>query len=89
MVPFTDNPNAPNIIGKTPIYVAAQNGHAKIVKMLAPLTENPNAPDIYGVTPISIAKNAEIRNILDSFNTSRKRKSEQSMKTSVKQFKKS
>ena len=33
-------------------YLAAQEGHAEIVKILAPLTDNPNAPDEYGITPI-------------------------------------
>ena len=33
-------------------YLAAQEGHAEIVKILAPLTDNPNAPDEYGETLI-------------------------------------
>ena len=46
------NPNAPNVIGETPIYWAASRGHTEIVKILAPLTDNPNAPDEDGFTPI-------------------------------------
>ena len=49
---MTDNPNAPNKNGETPIYQAAHNGHTEIVKILAPLADNPNAPTIYGWTPI-------------------------------------
>ena len=49
LAPLTDNPNAPDEGGRTPIYKAAMNGHTEIVKILAPLTENPNAPDEYGV----------------------------------------
>ena len=57
----------------------------EIVKILAPLTENPNAPDgIFGETPIEVARNPEIRGILQSFNTSRKRKSGPSTKPSKK-----
>ena len=70
LAPLTENPNAPDQEGKTPIYLAAQFGHTEIVKFLAPLTENPNAPDNDGKTPIEIAKNAKIRRILESFETS-------------------
>ena len=55
MAPLTDNPNAPDRNGMTPIFEAAQNGHTEIVKILAPLTDNPNASNKYGMTPISIA----------------------------------
>ena len=55
LAPLTDNPNAPNIFGLTPIYRAAIYGHAEIVKILAPLTDNPNAPEIAGQTPIYIS----------------------------------
>ena len=44
MVPLTDNPNAPNDCGKTPIHWAARTGHTEIVKILAPLKNNTNAP---------------------------------------------
>ena len=64
---MTDNPNAPNHNGKTPIHEAAYWGHTKIVKFLAPLTDNPNAPDYYGNTPSSLTKNTEILRILGSF----------------------
>ena len=52
LVPLTDNPNAPNENGVTPIYMAAHIGNTEIVKILAPLTANPNAPDKDGDTPI-------------------------------------
>ena len=52
MVPLTDNPNASDQFGWTPIYRAAYYGHAEIVKILAPLTDNPNAPSEYGQSPI-------------------------------------
>ena len=34
LAPLTENPNAPNHNGVTPIHKAAYNGHAKIVKIL-------------------------------------------------------
>ena len=85
---LTDNPNAPDKDGDTPINLAASNGHSEIVKILAPLTDNPNAPGEDGKTPISIARYAKIRRILESFNTSRKRKSEPPKKPSKKRAKK-
>ena len=90
LAPLTDSPNAPepDEEGRTPIHEAAHKGHTEIVKILAPLTENPNAPDEDGKTPISVAKNAKIRRILESFNTSRKRKSEPPKKPSKKRAKK-
>ena len=62
--------------GMTPIYLAADNGHTEIVKILAPLTEDPNAPDNDGDFPSLVAKTVEIGRILKQFNfkTSRKRK---------------
>ena len=51
-VTITDNPNALSDFGRTPIYLAAGNGHTEIVKILAPLTDNPNAPNSDGQTPI-------------------------------------
>ena len=41
---MTENPNAPNTDGNTPIYLAAHSGYTEIVKMLAPFTNNLNAP---------------------------------------------
>ena len=35
LVPLTDNPNAANEDGETPIYWAARWGHTEIVKILA------------------------------------------------------
>ena len=52
LAPLTDNPNAPDKFGGTPIYWAALKGHTEIVKILAPLADYPNAPDKYGFTPI-------------------------------------
>ena len=49
---MTDNPNALDKNGATPIYWAAYKGRIEIVKILAPLTDNPNAPNEYGDTPI-------------------------------------
>ena len=61
--------------------------NTEIVKILAPLTYNPNAPN-NGKTPSSVTNNAEIRSFLESFDTSRKRKSGQSIKPSKKRAKK-
>lgn len=84
LAPLTDNPNAPDEYGRTPIYWAATKGHTEIVKILAPLTDNPNALNKNGITPSRISNNAEIQRILQSFNTSRKRKAGLSTKTSKK-----
>ena len=51
---LTDNPNAPDKDGETPIYLAAVMGRSEII-LLAPLTENPNLPDKNGYTPIYMA----------------------------------
>ena len=82
---MTDNPNAPNKNGTSPIHNAAWNGHTEIVKILAPLTDNPNAPNKNGESPSSFTKNAGIRKIL---NTSRKRKAVPKSKLSKKRAKK-
>ena len=66
LAPLTDNPNAPDNCGRTPIHWAALKGHTEIVKILAPLTDNPNASNKWGDTPISVAKNTEIRRFLES-----------------------
>ena len=52
LIECTDNPNAPDNNGWTPIHEAAKNGHTEIVKALIECTDNPNAPDIFGWTPI-------------------------------------
>ena len=52
LAPLTDDPNAPNKLGRTPIHWASHNGNIEIIKILAPLTDNPNAPNKDGETPI-------------------------------------
>ena len=56
LAPLTDNPNAPDIDGDTPIHGTALEGHTEIVKILAPLADNPNVPNKDGITPIYLAK---------------------------------
>ena len=55
LAPLTDNPNAPDENGRTPIHNAAYWGHIEMVKILVPWTDNPNAPDKDGRTPILMA----------------------------------
>ena len=56
LAPLTDNSNAPDEYGDTPIQCAAFHGHTEIVKILARLTNNPNSPnDDFGTTPIHYA----------------------------------
>ena len=57
MVPLSDNLNEPNQDGETPIYIAAENGHVDVIKVLAPLCDNPNAPVCHFPwdTPIQVA----------------------------------
>ena len=70
---LTNNPNAPDEYGRTPIYLAAFKGHTEIVKILAPLTNNPNAPNNDGETPIEFSMyNFNVCRILMSFSISRK-----------------
>ena len=74
--PLTDNPNAADEDGETPIYRAACKGHTEIVKILVPLTDNPNAPNKDGDTPIHEAVkqgHTEIVKILKSFTKSSKK----------------
>ena len=53
LAPLTNNPNAPNEVGITPIYKAAAWGYTEIVEILAPLADFPNAPDkLHRNTPI-------------------------------------
>ena len=88
LAPLTENPNAPDSNALTPIYWAAIKGHTEIVKILAPLTDNPNAPNNVGETPSAVAKNSKIREILESFNTSRKQKAGPSTKPPKKRARK-
>ena len=70
LAPLTDNPNAPDEEGTTPIYWAACHGHTEIVKILAALTDNPNASAEDGDTPIHAAArygHTEIVKILVKF----------------------
>ena len=55
LVPYSDNPNAPNPSGWTPIQTAALNGYSNVVKLLAPLTGNINTPGPDGITPLEYA----------------------------------
>merc|ERR1712020_472724 len=67
LAPFTDDANAPNKDGDTPIHWAARRGHTEIVKILAPLANNLNVPDKSGNTLIHHAAldgHAEIVKIL-------------------------
>ena len=70
LAPLTDNFNAPDSCGRTPIHWAARKGHTEMVKILAPLTDNPNAPDNCGRTPIhwaALKGHTEIVKILAPF----------------------
>ena len=49
------NPNQPRNNGTTPIYVAAQENHIEVVKLLMYSTNNPNEPCNDGTTPIFMA----------------------------------
>ena len=52
---LTENVNAPDINGMTPIHSAALFGVTEVLRFLAPLTDNPNVPEKHGVTPIHLA----------------------------------
>ena len=52
LAPLSENPNAPNKHGVTPIFPAGIMRHAEIVKILVPFIDNPNASDKDGDTPI-------------------------------------
>ena len=52
LAPLTDNPNAPNKDGETPIYWAARYGDTEVVKILARVADTPNVPNRDGETPI-------------------------------------
>ena len=70
LVCLTDNPNASDENGSTPIYWAAMRGHIEIVKIMAPLTDNPNAPNINGNTPIhwaALTENTDNQNLGHNF----------------------
>ena len=67
LAPLTDNPNAPDEYGATPIFWAAFYGYIEIVKILVPLTDNPNAPNKHGKTPSSVTNNVEIKRLLESY----------------------
>ena len=89
LAPLTDNLNAKDVNGWTPIVWAAFNGHTDIVKLLAPLTDNPNARDVFGWTPISVAKTGKIRRILkEECKNAAKRKNKISAQSTTKRTKK-
>ena len=68
LAPLTNNPNAPEKYGITPIFYAARFGFTEIVKIIAPLTDNPNAPDKYGNTPIQRAsQNGHTKIVLTAY----------------------
>ena len=52
LAPLTQNPNAPDPDGWTPINRVARRGNSEIVRILAPLSDNPNMSDPKGLTPI-------------------------------------
>ena len=69
---LTDNPNAPDKDGDTPICKAARSGCTEIIKILAPLSENPNAPDRNEVSPIfyaTLSGHTEIVKVLAPYST--------------------
>ena len=53
LIPLTDNINAPNANGFTPIMRA--HSRPEMMKLLAPFSNNPNVPDQEGWTPIQFA----------------------------------
>ena len=55
MAPLTDQPNAQDKEGWTPIHKAAMEGTLDIVKFLAPLTDNSNPVDEFGLGPRDFA----------------------------------
>ena len=55
LVACTDNPNAPDDMGWTPILLAANKGHTEVVKFLVNCMDNPNAPDNNENTPMHFA----------------------------------
>ena len=64
---IAQNPNAPNNNGATPIFVAAQENHIEVMKLLMNATDNPNAPRNNRNTPIFMAalkNNLEIVQLL-------------------------
>ena len=48
LMAYTDNPIGPDDWNRTPIYLAAQNGHAEVVRILVacPSTIKPNSPGL-------------------------------------------
>ena len=67
MAPWSDNPNAPDPNGWTPIQSAAEKGYFEIIRILTPLSGNPNAPDPDGWTPIQRLHNHATKNRIEGF----------------------
>ena len=53
---LTTSPITSTIDGRTPIHLAAFNGHIECRKVLVRLTNSPNVPMNNGKTPISLAR---------------------------------
>lgn len=47
--------NLPSYTEKTPVYIASQNGHAEVVKILVQANANVNLCDIYGTSSLHIS----------------------------------
>ena len=55
LISYSFNPNAPSIVGTTPIHLASIGGHLEIIKLLLTYTNSANEQDYFGVTPIHLA----------------------------------
>ena len=54
-------------VGITPIFAAAQGGHANVIQVLLPFTDNPNAPGPDGRTAIFAAAQGGHANVIQVF----------------------
>ena len=55
LISYSFNPNAPSIVGTTPIHLASIGGHLEIIKLLLTYTNSANEQDYFGVTPFHLA----------------------------------